>query len=430
MAVPKITIKRALIGGAAGAGAMNLFAFAGLSNSKARLARQFQSSSAAHSRAWNEIGVPALAATVSGGGSVMFVLGAAALGSRIVRAIRPSADFSLLSSRSSAETIIAEAREELKRLVSAKTIIKNRIDEMTFGAYKTTMKLGEGGMGIIYLGTGPINGGRGGQVIIKTMRPIVGERENFSKRFLVEANLLQRLGEQPNLMRIYSFGEDKTSRDLYYVAEFIKGRDLFALLNSKTSFSWKQALVIFLDILNGLKQMHASGIIHRDLKPGNVMLSDRGVVKLVDFGLAKDIRDTVEADETTIADFTEAGTRVGSFRWMSPEGVLDGTKKLTPASDLYQAGILLYRILTGEHYLDFRKNTDILVQLGLHFGHIRDGRPAIPQEKLARALERMPENVRGKFAGLLKGVTDKDPEKRSGIDPVIDLVKNILEEGN
>src|SRR5213593_1505207 len=205
--------------------------------------------------------------------------------------------------------------------------------------YHVTKKLGEGGMGQVYLAEHVKMGRRSA---IKVMTPAMVHDPDAVARFNREASNASRINH-PNVCAIYDFGE--TPDGLIYLAmEFIEGEPLTDLLEREGALSLARATAIFLQTADALQAAHDLGIVHRDLKPDNVMLSrkkDGGdVVKVVDFGIAK----AVGGDEAG-QKVTKTGLVVGTPEFMSPEQ-LSGDK-VDGRSDLYSLALVFYRMLTG-----------------------------------------------------------------------------------
>ena len=206
--------------------------------------------------------------------------------------------------------------------------------------YHVIKKLGEGGMGQVYLAEHVKMGRRSA---IKVMNPSMVHDPDAVARFNREASNASRI-THPNVCAIYDFGE--TPDGIIYLAmEFIEGEPLTDLLEREGALSVPRAVHIFLQVAEALQAAHDLGIVHRDLKPDNIMLARRkdgaDVVKVVDFGIAK----AVGGDQAG-QKVTKTGLVVGTPEFMSPEQ-LSGDK-LDGRSDLYSLALVLYRMLTGK----------------------------------------------------------------------------------
>jgi len=213
--------------------------------------------------------------------------------------------------------------------------------------YHVVKKLGEGGMGQVYLAEHVKMGRRSA---IKVMNPSMTHDPDAVARFNREAANASRI-THPNVCAVYDFGE--TPDGLIYLAmEFIEGEPLTDLIEREGALKVPRAVRIFQQTADALQAAHDLGIVHRDLKPDNIMLA-RGrdgadIVKVVDFGIAK----AVGGDEAG-QKVTKTGLVVGTPEFMSPEQ-LSGDK-LDGRSDLYSLALVLYRMLTGR--LPFEAST-------------------------------------------------------------------------
>ena len=214
------------------------------------------------------------------------------------------------------------------------------VDLTSLGPYKIDSRLGQGGMGIVYLATDK-NLNR--PVAIKVLHPHLLKHENLKQRFRREARMHAKL-MHPNIVTLLSLYEDDTYMAL--VMEVVNGDDLKTFLRKNPNLGIKKKLKIAVEILKGLEAAHEFGMVHRDLKPANVLISERGEVKLLDFGLAK--------PEEGGEDLTQSGATVGSFRYMAPEQILNNP--IDARTDLYAFGILLFYMLVGKLPFDATSN--------------------------------------------------------------------------
>jgi len=214
------------------------------------------------------------------------------------------------------------------------------VGQVVADRYHVVKKLGEGGMGQVYLAEHVKMGRRSA---IKVMNPSMVHDPDAVARFNREASNASRI-THPNVCAIYDFGE--TSDGLIYLAmEFIEGEPLTDLIEREGALPVPRAAAIFLQVADALQAAHDLGIVHRDLKPDNIMLSRRkgggDTVKVVDFGIAK----AVGGDESG-QKVTKTGLVVGTPEFMSPEQ-LSGDK-LDGRSDLYSLALVFYRMLSGK----------------------------------------------------------------------------------
>lgn len=200
------------------------------------------------------------------------------------------------------------------------------------GSYSLEKELGSGAMGTVYRAR---NDKTGARVAIKILAFGLGRNDKARERFEREIDVLQQL-KHPNVVRYINHGRFQGTE--YVAMEFIDGETLDAVMHRGDRFSWEKVVEIGQQICAALHHAHLQGIVHRDLKPSNLMMDRDGVVKLTDFGIAKDL------DETAL---TSAHCTVGTAAYMSPEQCR-GEKQLSHRSDLYSLGVVLYELLTGQ----------------------------------------------------------------------------------
>lgn len=198
------------------------------------------------------------------------------------------------------------------------------------GSYRIERKLGEGGMGAVYMGTDLM---LEREVAIKALRADLASQPPVVERFRSEAVTLAKLNH-PNIATLYSFF--RQGDEFFMVLEYVRGVTLHQLITEQGALPPGQALGFFRQVLDGIQHAHAAGIIHRDIKPGNVMLTESGTLKVLDFGIARILG---------AARTTKAGHLVGTVEYMSPEQVRG--QAVDARSDIYALGILLYEMLTG-----------------------------------------------------------------------------------
>ncbi|MBI5546879.1 MAG: protein kinase [Deltaproteobacteria bacterium] len=204
------------------------------------------------------------------------------------------------------------------------------------GKYKVVKKLGQGGMGSVYLAE---NVGIGQRVAIKFLNPSFFGEETVVARFLNEARSYGQL-THPHAVQLHEHGQDEDG-NLYISMEYVEGEDLKRLLEKEKRLPIREALDIVLQICDVLAYAHGKGIVHRDLKPENVIMVKglRGWhAKVVDFGVAR------LADGNRV---TAAGSICGTPRYMAPEQA-EG-RDVDHRVDIYALGLVLYELLTGMH---------------------------------------------------------------------------------
>lgn len=214
-------------------------------------------------------------------------------------------------------------------------------------SYRIEAKLGAGGMGVVYKALDS-RLGRTAAIKVLSATALSAERE---RRFVQEAKAASSLNH-PNIVTIYDVDtQEVDGKPLQYIAmEYVAGETLDHLIGKK-GLRVRDVLKYAVQIADALAAAHAAGIVHRDLKPSNVIVSSQGVVKILDFGLAK-LSETEEADayaETMHGEgspLTEEGTIMGTAAYMSPEQA-DG-KPVDSRSDVFSFGSLLYEMATGQ----------------------------------------------------------------------------------
>ena len=211
------------------------------------------------------------------------------------------------------------------------------------GSYRILSLLGVGGMGEVYLAEDRKLDRR---VALKFLPEEMQRDENARKRFLREAKSAAAL-DHPFICKIYETGD---ADDRFFISmEYVEGQTLKDRL-AKGSLLLKQALQTAVQIAGAVEKAHGKGIVHRDLKPSNVMLTPEGHVKVMDFGLAKRLLSTEDANShepTITADLTKTGTTLGTLAYMSPEQLRG--QAVDGRSDVFSFGVMLYEMLTGVH---------------------------------------------------------------------------------
>lgn len=201
----------------------------------------------------------------------------------------------------------------------------------TIDQYRIVSRIGGGGMGEVYRA---IDLELQRDVAIKCVRPELSDLDEVTKRFRNEARTLAKLSH-PNIATVYRFFAD--NERLYLVMEYIQGTPFGGKLREGGGLPWQEAVSMIRNALHGLGYAHEHGIVHRDIKPGNLMVDQRGTVKVLDFGIAHLIGGT---------RLTRAGSVVGTPAYMAPEQILG--KSVDPRTDLYSLGIVLYELLSGQ----------------------------------------------------------------------------------
>ncbi|RME87296.1 MAG: hypothetical protein D6785_02205 [Planctomycetota bacterium] len=210
------------------------------------------------------------------------------------------------------------------------------------GNVEILAKIGQGGMGIVYKGRHTL---LNKIVAVKILPYHFSMEEEMRKRFLREAQSAAML-EHPNIVQVLDVGREEDFD--YIIMQFVEGESLQDILDRKRILSVKEATNIVYQTLEGLDFAHRKGIIHRDIKPDNLMITFDGVVKIADFGLARNIQD---------ASLTGTGHIVGTPHFMAPEQA--SGKNMDRRCDIYSLGITYYTMVTG--HIPFEEETPIAI---------------------------------------------------------------------
>jgi outer membrane biosynthesis protein TonB len=226
----------------------------------------------------------------------------------------------------------------------------------TISHYRIVSQLGAGGMGVVYRGE---DTRLGREVAVKFVSEDATHGEQAVHRLRSEARAASALNH-PNICTIYDIGEDEGHP--FIVMELMKGQTLRERLASGP-LRVHHLVDIGIEISDALHATHSDGIIHRDIKPGNIFLTDRGHVKILDFGLAK-ITPRYTGSGTTYyepADRTGAGVTIGTVSYMSPEQAAG--EQLDGRTDLFSLGVVLYECATGRHPFPGKTSAVILAAI-------------------------------------------------------------------
>ena len=210
--------------------------------------------------------------------------------------------------------------------------------------YEILEKIGVGGMATVYKAKCHV---LNRYVAIKVLKDEFTTDEEFIRRFNTEAQSAASLS-QSNIVSIYDVANED---NIYYIVmELVKGKTLKQIINEDGALPWKWSVNIAIQIASALETAHKNNIVHRDVKPHNIIITEDGIAKVTDFGIAKAV------SNSTITAF---GTTIGSVHYFSPEHARGG---FTDAkSDIYSLGIVMYEMLTGR--VPFDADTAVSVAL-------------------------------------------------------------------
>ena len=219
--------------------------------------------------------------------------------------------------------------------------------------YRIVEKLGRGGMGEVYLAE---DKRLGRKVAIKFLPAEVATNEIARQRLLREAQTAATL-DHPNICAIYEVGQEGGYS--FIVLQYVEGETLAARIKRQLP-DLREALAIAAQVADALHEAHARGIVHRDIKPENIMLTTRGQVKVLDFGLAKVLADPdlVEPDAQTGTMLSIPGMMMGTVPYMSPEQVRG--ENLDCRSDIFSFGTALYELLSGRRPFEAKSTAEVI----------------------------------------------------------------------
>nr|WP_281292089.1 serine/threonine-protein kinase [Micromonospora olivasterospora] len=248
--------------------------------------------------------------------------------------------------------------------------------------YRLIEQLGAGGMSVVWRGYDEV---LGRQVAVKVLASRLASDKAFRHRIRIEAQAAARLCH-PNITNVYDYGESEQGGLTvpYVVMELLDGGSLSARLGRGGTLPWREAVTIGAEVASALATAHARGVVHRDVTPGNVMLTSTGV-KVVDFGISALAGESEKGPD---------GALLGTPAYLAPERLDNG--QVSPATDVYAVGLLLYRMLVGR--LPWQASTTTQM-LRAHMYNDPEPMPEVP-------------GLPGEIAGLVRRCLAKRPEDR------------------
>jgi eukaryotic-like serine/threonine-protein kinase len=266
------------------------------------------------------------------------------------------------------------------------------------GNLKIVSKIGEGGMGVVYLAEHITLKKR---FAVKSLTASLTEDTGFRKRFYQEA-VKQALLDHQNIVQATDFFEE--GGQYFFVMEYVSGQGLNELIKKAGKLSEQEALRIIKEILRGLNFAHSKGVIHRDIKPSNVIVDEAGRARITDFGIA------ILVGEKRL---TATGANVGSSWYMSPEQILHPAN-IDHRTDVYSAGIVLYEMLTGD--VPFDGESEFTIQNK----QVKDPVPD-PEKRNIR--------INPELKKIMMKALEKDPDKRfSGCGEFLEQIEEYEKE--
>ncbi|HVF35725.1 MAG TPA: serine/threonine-protein kinase [Candidatus Saccharimonadia bacterium] len=249
------------------------------------------------------------------------------------------------------------------------------------GHYDIVTELGRGGMGVVYKGH---EASLNRYVAIKVLSPALAHDESVKERFLREARSMAALND-PHIIQVYFIGEDDGQP--YFAMEFVEGESLSSYLKRETRMAPREAARAIYQTAQGLATAHDRGVVHRDIKPGNLMLDQKGRIKIADFGIA------FQSDVSK--KLTSTGEFVGTPGYLSPE-VCTG-QRVDQRSDIFSLGIVMFELLTGRMPFTDESPLGLLLEVV---------RAEIPDVRQLNA------EVDAELTRILARMTAKDPANR------------------
>lgn len=230
----------------------------------------------------------------------------------------------------------------------------SEVNRLLADRYLLKSLIGQGGMADVYLADDQVLNRK---VAVKILRSSLTGDPIYIKRFHREASAAAAINHK-NIVSIYDVGDED---DLYYIVmEYVKGQTLKELIHVRGALHYIEAIDIMKQVVSAVATAHAMGIVHRDLKPQNILITDSGIVKITDFGIAS---------IQSLSQVTQTDTIMGSLHYIAPE--IARGEKATPQSDIYSLGIVFYEMLRG----DVPFNGESPVNIALK--HMRDQIPSV-----------------------------------------------------
>jgi serine/threonine-protein kinase len=289
------------------------------------------------------------------------------------------------------------------------------------GAYRLLRELGRGGMGSVWLAE-RIDGKLKRQVALKF--PYAGPNQRqLAERLQRERDILSNL-EHPNIARLYD-ADTTESGQPFLVLEYVNGV-LITDYCDRNKLTSRQRLILFMQVLKAVQHAHAHLVIHRDLKPSNILVTDDGVVRLLDFGIAK-LTSEGEAKES---ELTRLGGQALTPDFASPEQILGGS--ITTATDLYSLGVVLYELLCGAQPYRLRRQSAAALEEAIAAADIAPPSRAAIEVQAAQnrssTINQLARELRGDLDSIVLKMLKKDTTERyASSDAVLADIASFLD---
>ena len=295
-------------------------------------------------------------------------------------------------------------RENVEKITSAQK--SGGIQQL--GIYKLLKKLGEGGMGAVYLADDTVANRK---VALKVLSKKAASDANFLDRFKREAKAAGTL-KHTNIVRAYTARDTDVCEELghfFYAMEYCDGKSVADLIKKEGFIPWDETLAIGIQVATGLQYAHERGIIHRDIKPDNIYLTTDGTAKILDMGLSKNI-----GGDAAQASNTLEGQVLGTPHYISPEQA-QGQKTIDGRADIYSLGATLYHMLTGKTMYEGATSANII------FKHVTD---PVPNPQKVRS------EIPDALFRLLQKMMAKQPNDRYRDCAALIAEMQLVREGN
>ena len=258
--------------------------------------------------------------------------------------------------------------------------------------YELKELIGQGGMADVYLAYDDI---LKREVAVKILRSSLTGDPIYITRFHREARAAAALCHR-NIVEIYDVGEED---DLYYIVmEYVRGQTLKELINKRGALHYVEAVDIMKQVVSATALAHSMGIVHRDLKPQNILVTDSGIVKIADFGIAS---------IQSLSQVTQTDTIMGSLHYLAPE--IARGEKATPQSDIYALGVVFYELLRGDVPFNGESPVNIaLKHMRDEIPSVRAYNPAIPQSVENIIIKATAKNINNRYQSADDMLDDLD----------------------
>lgn len=257
----------------------------------------------------------------------------------------------------------------------------SQVNKIIAGRYVLKQSIGQGGMADVYLADDLI---LKRTVAVKIMRSSLTGDPVYVTRFHREASAAASLTHK-NIVEIYDVGEDDD--DYYIVMEYVPGQTLKELIHKRGALHYVEAIDIMKQVASATAKAHSMGIVHRDLKPQNILVTDSGVVKIGDFGIAS---------IQSLSQVTQTDTIMGSLHYLAPE--IARGEKATIQSDIYALGIVLYELLRGSVPFNGESPVNIaLKHMRDDIPSVREFNPSIPQSVENIIIKATAKNIKDRY---------------------------------